>query len=396
MSGIRVLGSLETVVRGAVGLCLLVARDIVRTMLTALFTGVIPGFASSAMAARVSSEIERITGVLTGWMDSMASGAASFLDTTPAAINTLFDAVEDAIWTHTSWIRFLARDLVPNLQRYLEGLIVATRSYLLNVIAYENSRTQALMWATVSAVDRRLSLSINAMHALIVTYINIINQQINAAHRDARMWAEYLFTVALTDLAKTRQNLIALVNATARALTTYTDRAAQSAREMAIRTSLEGARTYTNQQVVALRDAFARAFTTAVTPPWGAVRDAETGILADFPKGAAAHTRKVGAIPEKVPQALPEVFGAASAMGVLSLSWIRDAGIPLWRRLHTFGDTVDQMQDDSLIEGVLTLLTYAILDPRGSAKEAAVDMSSTLSGVAGGTIQSLFPSNGSE
>lgn len=393
---IRMLGSLDTVVRGMAGVWLIVSRDVIRVILTAILSKIIPGFASAPLVARIESVIDSVLSALTGWIDSMASGAASFIETTPAALNTLFDAVEDAVWAHTNWIKFLSGSVIPHLQLRLEALIGATRSYLLNIIGYEVARLSAFVWSVVAAVDRRLSLQINALQTWAQAWINVLTRAIQTVERAAFQYTNWAVTSLRIDVDHIRSNLIALITVTARNLTLYTDRTVQVARDLAIRISVENARTYTNQQMVAFRDLVIAAFKAPAAPSWSAVRRAETEVLKDFPKGAAAHTRKTDAIPAEIPGSLDGVIRALSATSTVGMSWILDAGVPLWRRLSTFGDTVDQMQDDSLIEGVLTLLAFAVLDPVGSAREASVDMSATLSGVVSGTIGSIFPEDREE
>jgi hypothetical protein len=396
MASIRVLGSLDTVVRGFIGVCLLTARDIVRMVLTGILTAVIPGFASGPLVGRVGNEIDRILNEMFGWLDSMAAGAASLVSTIPASLNVLLDSVEDAIWNHTVWIRWVARDLIPRVSQRLEAIIAATRSYLMNVMAYEIARVQAWVNVLADALNRRITNEIYAVRLWTTSWINILHRDLQVVRQTVLSYVDRSVTLVRIDLVTTQRNLTAVINSTARALTAYADRVAQVARDVAIRTSLEGARTYTNQQFEALRSALTGIFTKTAAPSWRDVRDAETAILKDFPNGAASLTRKVEAIPKEAPKGLTEIFGGLSATSALSMSWILNAGVPLWRKLRTFSDTVDEMQDDSLIEGIFTLLAFAVLDPGGSAKTASMDMSETLSGVVTGTIGSIFSSDEDE
>jgi hypothetical protein len=390
MASIRVLDSLDTVIRGVIGVCLAIARDIVRTVLTGILTAVIPGFASGPIVSRVGREIDRILNEMFGWLDSMAAGAASLVSTIPASLNVLFDAIEDGIWAHTVWIRWVARDLIPRVSQRLEATIAATRAYLMNVMAYEIARVQGWVRSLTDALDRRVSAEIYAVRLWATGWINILHRDLQVVLQTSLKYTDRSVSLVRTDLVIVRQNLTALITSTTRALTLYADRTAQAARDLAIKASLEGARVYTNDQLAALRGTLTGVFTRVVTPRWDDIRDAETEVRKDFPDGTADHTREIGAIPERAPTGLAETFAAIAASSAVSMSWILDAGVPLWRRLRTFGDTIDEMQDDSLIEGVLTLLAFAVLDPEGSAKAASVDMSETLSGVVTGTIGSIF------
>jgi hypothetical protein len=328
----------------------------------------LPQFLSKLAGDWVSAGAQAVQQRMGGALDSGSAAMSSLLSAPALAINVLFTATAQTLWTHRQWMHNILDWYLPqgdlHIQNYATSLYNGAIWYINNRINWLYQWTYNGNLYIFRVIDSEVNMLIwysQHLYQLLTTSLNqvytLLHNQEQADFHQESAYARSLYDAAIRYIVLSFGVLTAAIAAAQAYLIGYITSVATFITTVEIPSAL-----------VAYTEAMAATIAVVTDEMWPfifrSLGVSSARLLTSLPTVAA----RIALVPPEPLPGIPGTFEAVTgALGYLS-AVTESATVPLWTKLHDVADEVDGIGSFLLTGGLLAFIGAAIVAPRETAQ----------------------------